>query len=134
MKKGCFITAVAEILEDDKRYARDAYQFVLEALNFTVGMSSGSSGSAGRNVGGRELLEGIRKYALREYGQTAQTVLQTWGIRRCEDFGNIVFSLVDKGVLRKTAEDSIHDFEGGYDFESAFRKPFLPKAECSAIG
>ena len=119
-----FETSLEGLLERDFRYPRAAYRFVHEALNFTVaglGMQ--------RHVSGRELLEGIRRYALDEFGPLTLCVLNEWGIRSCIDFGHIVFNLVDVGLLGKTDEDSLADFEGGYDFEEAFRKPFLPTAK-----
>ena len=57
----------------------------------------------------------------------AKTVLNSWGVQRCEDFGELVFNLVNKGVLGKTEEDRKEDFAGGYDFEAAFRRPFRPR-------
>jgi uncharacterized repeat protein (TIGR04138 family) len=56
----------------------------------------------------------------------AITVLHEWGIRTCPDFGEIVFNLIDAGWLAKTKDDSREDFAGGYDFDAAFRQPFLP--------
>jgi uncharacterized repeat protein (TIGR04138 family) len=56
----------------------------------------------------------------------ALTVLNEWGIKCCEDFGDIVFNMVEFQLLGKTEQDSREDFKGGYDFEEAFRKPFLP--------
>jgi len=53
-------------------------------------------------------------------------VLNEWGVHRCEDFGEIVFNMVEHDLLAKTSEDSRENFKGGYDFEEAFRKPFLP--------
>lgn len=126
MRNVSFNEAVAKIVEEDGRYSAESYQFVREALDFTVAMLSKPTKGVERHTSGHELLEGIREYALREYGPMALAVLDSWGIRRCEDFGFIVFNLVEKGVLRKREEDSMHDFEGGYDFESAFRKPFQP--------
>ena len=54
------------------------------------------------------------------------TVFEEWGITDCRDFGNIVFNMVEARLLRKTETDSRADFLGGYSFEDAFRKPFLP--------
>jgi uncharacterized repeat protein (TIGR04138 family) len=56
----------------------------------------------------------------------AKTVLNRWGVHRCEDWGDIVFLLVQKGVLGKTEQDRKEDFAGGYDFEEAFRQPYRP--------
>jgi uncharacterized repeat protein (TIGR04138 family) len=60
------------------------------------------------------------------------TVFEEWGIRQCSDFGEIVFNLIEAGVLSKTEKDSRADFAEGYDFEEAFRKPFLPKRKRTA--
>ena len=54
------------------------------------------------------------------------TVLAEWGIRNCKDFGEIVFNMVETGLLAKTERDSREDFQNGYDFTDAFRKPFWP--------
>jgi uncharacterized repeat protein (TIGR04138 family) len=54
------------------------------------------------------------------------TVLEEWGVRNCRDFGEIVFNMVEIGLLAKTEKDTREDFDGGYEFEEAFRKPFLP--------
>lgn len=40
--------------------------------------------------------------------------------------------MVEAGLLAKTDEDSRSDFEGAYDFEEAFRKPFLPASKLVA--
>ena len=69
----------------------------------------------------------MRDYALSEFGPVTKRVLSEWGITECVDFGNIVFNLVNEGLLGKTDEDSIEDFMGGYDFNEAFIQPFTPK-------
>jgi uncharacterized repeat protein (TIGR04138 family) len=81
------------------------------------------------HVTGQELLEGIRDLALNQFGPLAKTVFDHWGVKRCEDFGEIVFNMVEVGLLGKTEKDSRADFAGGYDFDEAFVKPFLPKAK-----
>jgi uncharacterized repeat protein (TIGR04138 family) len=81
-----------------------------------------------RHVTAAELLEGIRQYARREYGPMAMTMLHHWRVYKCSDLGQIVFNLVNKHVLRKRESDSVHDFDAGYDFETAFRKPYRPAA------
>ena len=123
MKKPNYTDVIKDLLKEDPRFAADAYAFVQEALAYTVKMLDGERARV-RNISGPELLEGVRKYALEEYGPLAKTVLNTWGLPRCEDIGAVVFHLVDKGVLRKTDEDSPNDFANGYDFDTAFLKPF----------
>lgn len=133
MRQASFEEVVAQILEQDSRYAPEAYAFIREALGFTTRLLKKPSEGPGRHVTAAELLEGIRQYALQEYGAIALTVLNSWGIRRSADFGQVVFRLVEKELLGKTAEDSILDFDHGYDFETAFRAPFAPEqpnAKC----
>ncbi len=126
MKKISWNEALQQILREDSRYDEQAYLFIREALDHTIKMLSKPVEGPGRHVSGTELLEGIRDYALKEYGPMAHTVLKQWGLTRSEDFGNLVFNLVDKGILGKTDEDRREEFTGGYDFDDAFRKPFLP--------
>lgn len=114
------------IIARDPRYAREAYHFVREALDYTQAKVSRQSHGRLRHVTGQELLEGIREYALTQFGPMALFVLNEWGVRKTEDFGEIVFNMVDAGLLAKTNEDKKEDFANGYDFEEVFRKPFLP--------
>ena len=124
MRKLSFNQALEQILREDHRYREDAYYFVRAGLDFTVKQLEKPLEGEGRHLTGQELLEGLRQHALKEYGAMAQTVLNHWGVKRCEDFGEIVFNLVEKGILGKTEKDSRDDFKGGYGFEQAFRIPF----------
>jgi uncharacterized repeat protein (TIGR04138 family) len=63
---------------------------------------------------------------LNQFGPMAATVFEEWGIRQCSDFGDIVFNMVKIGLLAKTETDTRADFQGGYDFTDAFRRPFWP--------
>ena len=132
MKKVNFDEALEQILRDDPRYDLEAYVFIREALDFTIKMLSKPVEGPGRHVSGAELLEGIRQYALQEFGPLSKTVLNQWGITRCVDFGDLVFNLVEKGVLGKTDQDKKEDFSGGYDFDEAFRTPFKPAKKSGA--
>ena len=126
MKKIHFNEALALILQDDARYHQAAYHFVREGLDFTIQKLEKPVEGPGRHVSGQELLIGLRDYAIQEYGPLARRVLAHWGITRCEDFGEMVFNLVNAGVLGKTENDQKADFTGGYDFEDAFVSPFVP--------
>lgn len=123
-----FEEAVEQCVRRDDRYAADAYLFVRQALDFTVGTHAGTSPSRPHHVTGPELLEGFRKLALHEFGPMALRILNTWGIRTTEDVGEIVFNLVDIGALGKTEKDRREDFGGGYEFETVFAAPFRPRA------
>ncbi|NBP24192.1 MAG: hypothetical protein EBU81_06500 [Proteobacteria bacterium] len=119
---------IAALVAADDRYHRDAYAFLKEALEYTQRTLKRPVGEKTRHITGQELLEGIREYALKEYGPMALTVLSEWGIHRSEDFGEIVFNMVEHGILSKTENDSRKDFQDGYDFEKAFRSPFRPSS------
>ncbi|MFT5125743.1 MAG: putative repeat protein (TIGR04138 family) [Kiritimatiellia bacterium] len=129
MKSSSFGEALDEIIHQDGRYTAEAYHFVREGLDFTIKLMAKPLEGPARHVSGPELLDGIRKFALQEYGPLTKTVLNKWGIQECADVGEMVFSMVDKGILGKTEDDEISDFTGGFDFDDAFRKPFLPAEE-----
>lgn len=123
-----FSQMLDKIVAFDPRYQRDGYLFVREALDYTQKKVVKNQKRA-RHVSGKELLEGIQEYSLSQFGPMALTVLETWGITRCEDFGEIVFNMVEAGILSKTPTDSRDDFKNGYDFVHAFRDPFLPRSK-----
>ena len=118
---------VRAIRERDPRFDEEAYGFVREALDFTGKMLEKPSVGPQRHVSGAELLDGVRRYALQEFGPMSLTVLTEWGLRTTRDIGEIVFQLVEAGVLGKTDEDKIEDFENVYDFDEAFGQPFRPR-------
>lgn len=134
MKQGDFQETLNRIVAEDHRYDEQAYHFLREALDFTIKLLDKPHEGKGRHVSGAELLEGIRQFALKEYGPLALTVLRTWGITRCEDFGEVVFNMVQHGLLGKTDDDRREHFSGGYDFDTAFRKPFRPRARATPAG
>ena len=133
MQEVNFDEVVAQILEKDPRYHRDAYTFLREGLDFTQKLISKENRGATRHVTGQELLDGLRQYALQEFGPMAKTVLEEWGVTQCSDFGNLVFNMVEIGLLAKTDKDSHDDFQAGYDFTDAFCKPFWPAASVAAL-
>ena len=127
-----FDEAVDSILAKDARFARDAYAFVREALDFTQKLAGKEARGAIRHVSGQELLDGIRQFALQQYGPMTMTVLEEWGVKNSRDFGDIVFNMVEISLLAKTDKDSRDDFQNGYDFTDAFRKPFWPQEKLKA--
>ena len=121
-----FEVELEKILTKDSRYAREAYVFVREALDHTQRMIGRPAKNEIRHVTGQQLLDGVRDYALTQFGPMALTVLNEWGIHACEDIGEIVFNMIEGNLLAKTETDSRADFKGGYNFDAAFCKPFLP--------
>lgn len=121
-----FDEVVELIAARDPRYDHAAYEFIREALDFTQKAISKANKGKLRHISGQELLAGARAYALQQYGPMALALLNEWGIRRGEDIGELVFNLVESGLFSKTDADTRADFQGGFDFDEAFRKPFLP--------
>lgn len=123
-----FQEAVEAVSREDQRYHAGAYAFLRDALEATLKRRKKTQKEPGGHVAAAELLEGFRLHALAEFGPMAITVLDYWGVRRCEDVGHLVFNLVSAGVFGKTEEDTIESFGGGYDFHEAFVAPFLSDA------
>ncbi|MBI2470534.1 MAG: hypothetical protein HYV59_04750 [Planctomycetes bacterium] len=135
-----------EIIKKDPRYTLQAYQFVFEALDYTtnmLGKNQHKTTDRDRHVTGRQLLEGIRQYASKQFGFMALTVFEQWGVKQDADFGNIVFNLVENGLMGKTADfgnivfnlvenglmgktetDSRDDFKNIYDLKKVFDEEF----------
>ncbi len=117
------------IREKAGSYSPEAFQFVRDGLAHTVKLVHGD-GTAhamesqledeSRHVSGQQLCLGLRDYALRQYGMLALTVLHRWGIHRTEDFGRIVFAMIEGGLMRKTDQDTLDDFQGVFEFDDAF--------------
>lgn len=125
------MTAVSEqdLLEDriqavrrrDRRFSRHAYYFLLDALDYTIA-NLGRDQLTGeeRHVGGRELLLGIKDFASDQFGPMATLVFERWGVRGTEDFGELVFNLIEAELLSRRPTDSRLDFVDGFDFASTF--------------
>ena len=126
MQKIGFAEALDSIVASDTRYHRDAYVFLRDALDFTTKQQKKAKGATVRHVAGPELLEGVRQYALKEFGPMVMTVFSYWGVKKCEDIGHMVFNLIGAGIFGKTDQDSMEDFKSVYSFDEAFVKPFAP--------
>ena len=125
-----FNEVVGLICKEDSRYDRKAYGFLREGLDHAVKKLAEKDPERAKkslHISGAELLMGLRIYALDQFGPLAITVLGSWGVRRCGDFGEIVFNLIEYKIFSKTEKDRREDFAEIYTFEDAFVKPFLPR-------
>lgn len=132
-----FDEVVALICKEDPRFHRRAYQFVRQGLDHTVKEIKKADAERAKqslHVSGPELLEGLRAYALDQYGPMARTVLADWGVTRCGDFGEIVYNLIEYNVFSKTDKDRKEDFSEIYSFDEAFDKPFRPTRRRLSMG
>lgn len=105
------------------RYTEAAYVFVLGALNYVIERLPEP-----RHITGGEMAGGVRDLAIERFGPMARTVLEHWGIEQTADVGEIVFALVESGVLIKQEEDSRDDFVDVFDFDDAFGSPYPRRA------
>ncbi len=125
-----FYAKVNDIIQEDPRYQRDAYEFVMQALWFTQKKLKRNN-----HVSGSELVVGIRDFVLEQYGPMAKAVIKYWGINKTDDFGQIVFNMINSGLLNKTEQDCLDDFKEVYDFKQAFNvfKAKFPKLKRSKL-
>ena len=120
-----FNPKLVALVGSDPRYAYEAYDFVFHAIQYTQRLTGrempreGEAVQTRHHVRGPELLQGIRKLALAEFGMMAKTVFHMWGIRTTDDWGQIVFNLIRAELMSKTDEDSPADFHAIYDFDEA---------------
>lgn len=105
------------------RFHPNAYQFVFAALRYTqteLGRDSVDDIECEEaHISGQELLDGVRRFALNQYGLLAKTVFAQWGIDSTDDFGRIVFELIERGEMKKTDRDQLSDFFDVYEFDTA---------------
>src|SRR5215831_16183814 len=138
-------SGLAEVVRKDPRYAYEAYEFVFAALHHTqkllgrqprepAGEAPPEGGESPYHVTGKELLKGIRDLAHREFGLMARTVFRMWGIQRTDDFGEIVFNLVESNLMSKTDEDTRADFHAVYDLDQALVQDYRIQLDDGILG
>lgn len=103
----------------ERRYDERAYLFVLAALEYCQQRLTER-----RHVTGQELAQGCRDLALERFGVMSKLVLEQWGLHTTADIGNIVFALVDLGMLLSQPTDSPGDFADVFDFDVAFERDY----------
>jgi uncharacterized repeat protein (TIGR04138 family) len=124
---------IRDICRVDPRYARACYYFVSDALAYTVqrmrerqrhraDVEPEPEIGEACHVSGQELLEGVRDLAWERFGPLARVVFQQWGVRSTLDFGRIVFNLIEADLMSKQESDTLEDFRGGFDIETAFNR------------
>jgi uncharacterized repeat protein (TIGR04138 family) len=111
-----------EIVDEVGRFPIEAFLFLEQGLGFSVNLVHGEKvdPDISRHITGPQLCEGLREYALAQWGMLARVVLARWGITSTLDFGRIVFAMVDGCRMQKTDTDTIEDFRNVFDFKSAF--------------
>ncbi len=117
---------INEIIKKNSQYKREAYLFLLDALEYTKRKLKTTN-----HISGKELLLGFKELAQKEFGLLAKTVLEYWGIKSTDNIGEIVFNLCEVGILTKREEDKKEDFINFFDFEEEFIKKYqFPSKEA----
>lgn len=111
-----FDEIIEEIVIAKSCYKREAYYFVMSALNYYLNKIDER-----RHVTGQELLKGISEYAKQQFGPMVLTVFEHWGLKKTDDFGKIVYHLIERGLLSKQEKDSLQDFNDVYNFNEEFK-------------
>ncbi|MBD3393350.1 MAG: hypothetical protein GF418_14575 [Chitinivibrionales bacterium] len=108
-----------EILESgrDRRYGLEAYAFVLSGMEFCRAKTGER-----RHVTGRELSHALAEFAAKQFGPMSWHVLQSWGISTTDDFGYIVYNMIDIQILRKQESDNLKDFFGVLDLPGYYSR------------
>ena len=127
MQKLDFAEAVAVLTDADPRYHADAYSFLRDGLDLAVKVRKRQLGESG-HVTGQQVCEGLRQLATKCFGPMVPVVFEYWGIRKTDDFGEMVWNLIELGVFGRTENDSREDFRNVYSFHEAFVEPYLPGA------
>jgi len=108
-----------ELAKQSGKYPVEAFNFVREGLRFTVSKLHQNCQEE-QHISGQDLCWGLRDFAIKRWGLLAPVVLRRWNIHNTEDFGQIVFAMVEAGWMAKKADDKLNDFHEVYDFKSAF--------------
>ena len=130
--------ALHQLLGKDTRYHVDAYVFVREALAFAAdSLELGSANDVSdvadeeveqnrreRHLSGQQLCEAIRQYALKQYGYMSKIVLNGWGVTETSDFGEIVYNMIEVGIMKKSSKDKKSHFDDVFEFDDAFEQRF----------
>jgi uncharacterized repeat protein (TIGR04138 family) len=85
-----------------------------------------------RHVTACELLEGLCRFARERFGMMAYDVLRSWGIRSGSDIGEIVFQLVEAGILSRRDEDRRDEFDLPLDLKAVLEDSYFDSVEPPA--
>jgi len=127
--------ALIELARRDQRYPVEAYRFVREALSYASDiLEMGSEkvtdpdeqaqARVEHHLTGQELCEAIRVFSLNQFGLMARAVLNNWRIEATSDIGEIVYNMIDVGLMKKSKGDDRRHFDNVYDFAAAFQNDF----------
>ena len=127
MKNDNLSVTIKRIIENDSRFHPDAYIFINDAVKFTIDNINMRADRSNRHISGKELLDGIKDFAMSKFGPMSYEVLSSWGLEDSLSIGYVVFNMVDYKLLGKSNNDSITDFDNSYNLREELSSPFLPE-------
>lgn len=116
--------SIEELARQDRRYPPQAYMLVFEGLEVALAKLP-----ARRHVTPRELVDGVREAALKQWGLLARTVLESWNVRTTGEIGDLVFNLIERKLLVAGTDDNRTQFEDAFEFQDGFDRAFLDDLE-----
>ncbi|QEG20843.1 Minf_1886 family protein [Mariniblastus fucicola] len=126
--------ALHQLVARDRRYPIEAYFFVRDALSYAADSMELSNqyrhetevyeSAEEHHLTGQQLCEAIREFALNQFGLMARIVLKNWGIVSTSCFGDIVYNMIEIGLMKKSDQDRRSHFNDVYEFEPAFDEQF----------
>ena len=125
MSDDFFKQGVRLIMEDDDTYPPEAYEFIRQSVSYAQRKKSQHEES--NQVSTAELVLEIKNYALKEYGPMAFYLLKKWSIDSTDDFGNIIYNLIEYKIFGEGDHDQRQDFNNAYNFHDVFMKPYKAK-------
>ena len=127
------------LVKTDPRYKLDAYIFVRDGLSYAQEIlidevqgdeevsdvaAEESEAEPDRHLSGQQLCQALRLYAIDQFGYMAKTVLNSWGLQSTSDFGEVVYNMIEKELMKKSKTDRREDFDNVFDFEEALQQQF----------
>lgn len=108
----------ADIVAKDSRYHPRAYTLLMHV----IGRLSGPEHD--RHMDGFAIMDEFKETVLDQFGPLSLRVVNEWGLKSCEDLGEMMFNLADAHRIQRDEDDSKDCFLSGFDFEEEFLGPF----------
>ncbi|MDD5678391.1 MAG: hypothetical protein PHW60_10440 [Kiritimatiellae bacterium] len=94
---------------------------LLDAMRQGISATVTANGLRG-HVSAQELCDGIRQYMLKEYGAETPNTFASWGITTWSDVGKVIFRMISAGIMMKTEQDRLEDFDNVKGLNDVFAK------------
>lgn len=105
-----------DIVSRDARYDARAYALLADVLKYLF--------DGNKHVDAGMILDEFRERTLDQYGCMSYHVLESWGLERTEDVGEMMSNLVESHRIGADEGDNPGEFACGYDFRETFLGPY----------